>query len=1458
MSISRNNWLIAALLLAFSAGLGAAVTYDNDATTWKATPSGTSWTNTFTVGAGSNQVLFVWIDYEASFTVSSMYYGSQTMTAVRSDTAGSLNFATLYYLVGPATTLQSITVNFSAAIWNPVNFTAFSYSGVDQAAPGVSNNTATNGGPAGPPWSLSNSITPANSGSTIVELSNLYNSGTGANAVAWANGTARYSTYDNLNNADGLAIADDQPGFSGTPFSYNPSFSGGNAGTGQLIVEAVELDPLPANTVNAACGSPVVDGNLGDSVWSSSTVKTMVACSTGPCPGTGGSAQFQVAYDSTNLYVAFNVVEPNLFANAGAPWNGSATEIFLDFANDRGGTMDGADYQFVTTYNSSTIATYRNGGGIGTPGGIVAASVVAGGGYTMEVKIPWASIGVSAPSVAQISSIDAGVDFSNAAKTGRDHQYGAWSPGNTPNNWGFAQYQSCGPTPTFTNTPISVATSTPTFTPAACGSPNLCSDTFTRNGTAALIRPGEIQMTQASAWNAGTAWDPNTVDLTKSFNYSFQMNFGTINNGADGMTFTLQEQGLGAIGDAGGDLAIDTQAVSGGPSNTKITPAVSVEFDTYQNSGANPPNDNDPAYDHIMIDENGSVNHLAGGACPASVTTSSGSCPVQANGSGNIKDGAWHNVQITWDATNHVMQVFFDGALRVTYSKDIVNQIFGGNNCAYVGFTGATGGQVNDQRVRLCTYTPVNAACGSPVIDGALTDTVWTGQSFTSVNDCSSPTCPGTGGSGTFAVAYDSTNLYVAFNVTDPHLYANNGAPWNGSAVEVFLDPTNDLGATMDSGDYQIVFTYSSSAVVAYRNGGAIGLPAGVTSQSVVGAGTYTIETVIPWASIGVAAPSAGTHMGFDAAVDFANTGLNARDHQYGYENPANNPNAWGQIQFGACVPTNTPSVSPTATRSGTVTVTPSVTPNACLPTYLSSSTNSTTSSTTSWAFGSVTVAGANPLLLVRVALSSGVVNSITLNGQPLAFVRGEVGDMGWRMETWYLKAPPAGPFPLVINLSVSGTVVASATIYNNTDQITPIGASSITSSFSVTAFSSNLTTLATNSLISNFVLVSSSDALTLGNAAQHQEWNNASISNQINGDDLPAAAPGPYTMHYNLSFSTNVDGQMVEIRSACNQPTLTPSQSATTTVTPSATRTATVSATPSITLSASQTSTPGPSFTISPTYTVVSCLTAPTFKTASQLQAGQDGNNVASDTFSYTLPAPLTSGLLVIPISYDTTDTISSITYNGSTLSLFHTAAAVNSGAMSIYYLALGAMSGAHNLIINFSPNAQNHQWVIQAQVYDNVSQTTPFGAYSFTSGISTAAFSTTLTTTQPSSLVLNYMDDNNNAIDTLTHSVPQNWTLAVGDGTGYHVYSDYITAGSAGLQTMSYNWTPSGQTINSQMMEIIGVPCPPTPTPTWTITPSSTPTPVWQITKTSCRRTNRRCAPPVARWLGSRGSCA
>ena len=198
---------------------------------------------------------------------------------------------------------------------------------------------------------------------------------------------------------------------------------------------------------------------------------------------------------------------------------------------------------------------------------------------------------------------------------------------------------------------------------------------FFLNGTATQLNDSCFQLTPDAAWAVGSIWYPEKIDLRNSFDLVMTMNFGCRDlDGADGIVFGLQPISA-SVGEAGEGLGI------GG-----VSPALGVEFDTYYND-----NRADPLYDHVAIMANGAVTHSG---------PNNRAGPVRARaGADNIETCTDLPLRVTWDAGSQTMRVYFDCELRLEYTEDIVNTIFGGDPRVYYGFAAATGGLTNRQSI---------------------------------------------------------------------------------------------------------------------------------------------------------------------------------------------------------------------------------------------------------------------------------------------------------------------------------------------------------------------------------------------------------------------------------------------------------------------------------------------------------------------------------------------------------------------------------------------------------------------------------------------------------------------------------------------------------------------------------------------------------------------------------------
>ncbi len=178
-----------------------------------------------------------------------------------------------------------------------------------------------------------------------------------------------------------------------------------------------------------------------------------------------------------------------------------------------------------------------------------------------------------------------------------------------------------------------------------------------------------VQLTTESAGQAGCAWDPDQIDMSQPFDETFNLNFGNSDAGADGICWVFQSDpaGLNACGTTG-------QNIAGNISNSFI-----IEMDTYDNG----PGFGDIPNDHVAINVNGNMGAPINGAVSL----------------GNIEDGQDHLVRVVWNPGSNFYEVYFDDVLQISGVYDIINNCLNGNPFCYWGFTGSTGGAVNNQYI---------------------------------------------------------------------------------------------------------------------------------------------------------------------------------------------------------------------------------------------------------------------------------------------------------------------------------------------------------------------------------------------------------------------------------------------------------------------------------------------------------------------------------------------------------------------------------------------------------------------------------------------------------------------------------------------------------------------------------------------------------------------------------------
>ncbi|WP_169802299.1 DUF4347 domain-containing protein [Hydrogenophaga flava] len=196
---------------------------------------------------------------------------------------------------------------------------------------------------------------------------------------------------------------------------------------------------------------------------------------------------------------------------------------------------------------------------------------------------------------------------------------------------------------------------------------------LTLSGSATAVAPDTIRLTPDAGSQSGAAQSSFEIDLTEDFSLSFSVYLGTSDAGADGVTFIMHNDPAGAqaLGDMGGGLGA-----------MGIANGVVIEFDTYDNGSPDLANDHTSVWD-----------------------SDSGEVIVAAQDLGDIEDGTWYPVEVTWDAATETLSYSFNGVPMGSTSGLLSAGRFGTGNTVHFGWTAATGGAMNEQAVRIDSFT---------------------------------------------------------------------------------------------------------------------------------------------------------------------------------------------------------------------------------------------------------------------------------------------------------------------------------------------------------------------------------------------------------------------------------------------------------------------------------------------------------------------------------------------------------------------------------------------------------------------------------------------------------------------------------------------------------------------------------------------------------------------------------
>jgi Legume lectin domain/PEP-CTERM motif len=208
------------------------------------------------------------------------------------------------------------------------------------------------------------------------------------------------------------------------------------------------------------------------------------------------------------------------------------------------------------------------------------------------------------------------------------------------------------------------------------------------NGDAEVVTTGDgsvLRLAPAVGNQAGTVFTTSTLNVT-GFSTVFEFRITDRDgisdgsrNGADGLTFIVQNEGNTLVGGAGASLGYEG-----------ISPSVAVEFDTFFNSGLDPAIGSGGS-NHVGINKDGSATSIA-------------TAPVATN----LDDGAKWTAWIDYNGTTLEVRLSPDGlrpgSALLSHTIDIAT--LAGGSTAFIGFSAGTGGAHTNHDLLNWAYSP--------------------------------------------------------------------------------------------------------------------------------------------------------------------------------------------------------------------------------------------------------------------------------------------------------------------------------------------------------------------------------------------------------------------------------------------------------------------------------------------------------------------------------------------------------------------------------------------------------------------------------------------------------------------------------------------------------------------------------------------------------------------------------
>ena len=200
--------------------------------------------------------------------------------------------------------------------------------------------------------------------------------------------------------------------------------------------------------VYKATTAPTIDG-VAEALWNSYPASSLNNVTQGTVPNsTYLSATWQATWDANNLYILV-AVKDDVLVNGNQPtsslYNDDGIELYIDIGNTKTSTYGSNQFQYEFRWNDtkaySTAGNSTTGIKLGqTNQGVTGTCTnnCPATGYTMEISIPWSTLGTTAPATGALEGLDVAVNDDDTGTRNAKIDWAATSDNDysTPSSFG--------------------------------------------------------------------------------------------------------------------------------------------------------------------------------------------------------------------------------------------------------------------------------------------------------------------------------------------------------------------------------------------------------------------------------------------------------------------------------------------------------------------------------------------------------------------------------------------------------------------------------------------------------------------------------------------------------------------------------------------------------------------------------------------------------------------------------------------------------------------------------------------------------------------------------------------------------------------------------------------------------------------------------------------------------------